>query len=208
MPLTLSIRKILTSSNRAKDKKLSPNVNIRYKPNPLQLKSKKHSVVKNIDDIISSWKYSGSKVLTKEKIAIDNFIDRTLVGYDNLGRLHREYNRLLNKYARLLADEPESRLAVEGVLRNVEVLQVAIGEIHVQTLDVKDSEKANEAMALLMKDLSKAFDSFQSKMSGIEFNFKSQIVEKPKQGNIVGFTDCSALEYRHTFQHTKKTFMQ
>ena len=141
-----------------------------------------HKSTKNIDNIISSWKYSSCEVLTKEKIAIDDFIDRTLVGYDDLVWLHREYDRLLNQYARLLADEPKSRLAVEGVLLNVEVLQLAIGKINVQTLYIQDSEKANEAMTLLMKYLSKVFDSFQSKTSGIEFNFQSKIVEKPKQG--------------------------
>ena len=57
-------------------------------------------------------------------------------------RLHSEYDRLLKQYTRLLTDEPECRVAVEGVLRNVEVLQVAIGEIHEQTLEAVDSEKS------------------------------------------------------------------
>ena len=57
-------------------------------------------------------------------------------------RLHSEYDRLIKQYTRLLTDEPECRVALEGVLRNVEVLQVAIGEIREQTLEAVDSEKS------------------------------------------------------------------
>ena len=49
---------------------------------------------KNVDDIISSWRYSGAAALTKEKVAIDDFIDRTLVGYDDLVKaIHTIANR-------------------------------------------------------------------------------------------------------------------
>ena len=73
-------------------------------------------------------------------------------------RLHSEYDRLIKQYNRLLTDEPECRVAVEGVLRNVEVLQVAIGEIHEQTLEAVDSEKVNAAISSLKKGLSDVFE--------------------------------------------------
>ena len=153
---------------------------------------------KNVDDIISSWRYSGVEALTKEKVAIDDFIDRTLVGYNDLIRLHTEYDRLLHQYTRLLADEPECHVAVEGLLRNMEVMQVAIGELHVETLDVADSEKVNDAMTFLKKDLLKAFHSFQSKVPRVKFQFQTQIAEERKEGSIVEFADCTALKCRHT----------
>ena len=53
-----------------------------------------HKATKNVDDIISSWRYSGAAALTKEKVAIDDFIDRTLVGYDDLVKaIHTIANR-------------------------------------------------------------------------------------------------------------------
>ena len=152
---------------------------------------------KNVDDIVSSWRYFGEP-LTKEKFAIDDFINRNLVGYEDLVRLHTEYNRLLNQYSRVLADEPECRLAVEGVLRNLEVLQVAIGEIHMQLLDVVESELVNNAITSLVKDLSKTIYEFQSKVSGFVVDFQGQIVEQAKEASLVNFYDCAALTYRQT----------
>ena len=139
---------------------------------------------KNVDDIISSWIYSGAAALTKEKVAIDDFIDRTLVGYEDLVRLHSEYDRLLNQYTRLLTDELECRVAVEGVLRNVEVLQVAIGEIHEQTLETVDSEKVNAAMATLKNGLSELFESFQSEVSGFRIRLQGEIDEESKDESM------------------------
>ena len=157
---------------------------------------------KNVDEIISSWRYSRAAALTQEKIAIDHFIDRTLVGYDDLIRLHNDYGKLLKQYTRLLTDEPECRMAVEGVLRNVEVLQVAIGEIHGQTLETVDSDKVNAAMAALKNNLSKAFESFQSEVSGFSINLQSQIGEEQKETSMVEFADFTALKCRHTLsQH-------
>ena len=152
---------------------------------------------KNINDIISAWRYTGEP-LTKEKIAIDEFIDRKLVGYDDLVCLHHTYSRLLDQYSRILVDTIESRRAVEGVLRNIEILQVAIGEIHVQTLDAIDSEKVNDATKSLMKSLSQAFNEFHSKVSQLEFdvNFEGHIVEKVEETDIVQCDDLRALACR------------
>lgn len=74
--------------------------------------------------------------------------------YDDLIRLHNEYNVLLVQYLQLLIDELECRLAVEGVLHNMEVLKVAVDEIYEQVLDVADPGEVSNAMSLFVKGLS------------------------------------------------------
>lgn len=76
---------------------------------------------RNVDDSVVAWRYEGES-LEKEKIAIDDFVDRKLVGYDDLSWLSADYGVLLNKYSRLLSDEKESRMAVERLMINVKIL--------------------------------------------------------------------------------------
>ena len=154
---------------------------------------------KNVDDIIAAWIYRGEP-LTKEKIAIDDFINSKLCTFDDLVRLNDEYGALLDRYTELLTDKLESRVAVEGVMRNMEVLQVAIGEIHEQVLDDADPDAISDAMTSLVKDLSKVFDSFHSKVSGVrfKFNLKSNIVEVVTDMEVVSFDDCRALSCKNT----------
>ena len=45
---------------------------------------------------------------------------------------------LLEKYELVLKDVEKSRAAAEVVLRNAEILQVALGEVHKQVLDAID----------------------------------------------------------------------
>lgn len=155
---------------------------------------------KSVDDIIAKWKYSGM-ALIKERIAFGYFIDLRLERFDDLLRLQEEYVRLLSKYSHVLADEEESRLAVEGILKNMQILQVAIDEIHLQTLDVAGPVDITDAMTSLMKNISKEWKTFHSKLSRLEFNadFHAQIVQKTKtQVDMVEFNDCKALECRLT----------
>ena len=98
----------------------------------------------------------------------------------------------------MLTDEPKCRVAVEGVLQNVEVLQVARGEIHEQTLEALDSVTVEAAMRSLKNDLLNEFKAFQSKVSGIKCNFQSQIGDEPKDRNKAESTDCSVLTCRQT----------
>ena len=58
--------------------------------------------------------------------------------FDDLIRLVASYDTLLEKYELVLKDVEESRAAAEVVLRNAEILQVALGEVHKQVLDAID----------------------------------------------------------------------
>ena len=160
---------------------------------------------KNIDDIVASWRYRGES-LTTEHIAFDDFMDLKLNRFDDLLRLQEAYDKLLDKYSRVLSDEEESRAAVEVVLRNMEVLQVAIGEIHLQTIDVIDTNQMNDAMATFMERLSYELDVLKSKVPGIKISYDLQgevsedeeaDIEKEKLGEIE-FDDCKALQSMHT----------
>ena len=107
----------------------------------------------NLDDIVAPWRYRG-RVLTKEKNVFDDFMDLTLKRYDDLVRLHHDYETMLEKYTRVLMDEVESRVAVECVLRNMEILQVVIGEIHLQVLDPINIAERSDAVTPFAKSLS------------------------------------------------------
>lgn len=177
-----------------------PSTNKNQKPQlteNFQLINKKST--KNVDDIIAAWRYH-SEPLQKEKIAVDNFIDRNLVGFDDLLRLNDEYSLLLDKYSRILTDEIESRAAVERVMRNIEVLQVAIGKIHEQVLDVANSDEVNDAISLLVENFSKEWKAFRSKVSGVQFNvdLQTDVDECKRTGDICKFGRCTSLSCKHT----------
>ena len=90
------------------------------------------TTTEEVVDIIASWRYSGD-TLTKEKIAINDFIDLKLVQFEDLVRINNAYDRLLDIYSRILTDEIESRDTVKVVLQNLETLQTSIKEIYKQT---------------------------------------------------------------------------
>ena len=48
------------------------------------------ATTKNVDDISAAWKYRGGP-FTKEKNAIDGFIEQKLVGFDDLVRVNDAY---------------------------------------------------------------------------------------------------------------------
>ena len=98
----------------------------------------------HINNVIKSWRYYGVHPL-KEKIAFDGFIDVIFSTFDDLIRLVDDYHSLLEKYELTLKDVKESRVAVEVVLRNVELLQVAIGEVHTLILDGTNGQSYMES---------------------------------------------------------------
>lgn len=151
----------------------------------------------DIDYIIASWEYCGD-VLKKEKNTFDYFIDLRLKRYYDLDRLNREYERLLEKYSRLLVDEEESRVAVEVVLRNLEVLQVAIGDIHGQVMDVVDPKPINEATASFIKYVSDGLKKLQSKLPGFQLDFQGKLLENDQEEDIVVFDNLGTLKCKDT----------
>ena len=160
---------------------------------------------KNVNDILSMWRYTGEP-MRKETIAMKYFIQRSIVKYADLERLNDEYGELLHQYSRVLADTVESREAVQNVLYNMELLQVTIGSIHSQTLDVVDPETLSDAIVDLEKDLCKTFQKFQSKISEAKFCFQAHISDSKAfhKSNLVSFHDhdlrptASNLTCKHT----------
>ena len=159
---------------------------------------------KNAKEIIATWIYRGEK-LTKEKIAIDDFIDRKLVDYDDLIRLHKAYGRMVNRYSRILQDEAESRVAAEILVHNMEILHDAIGKLHEQLQDISESNYVSDAITLLMKDLSKdlskSLNKFQSRVSGIRLNvnLETELDEgNSKAEDSCKLKDCKAMTCKCT----------
>lgn len=87
-----------TKPSRNKKRKIQHDNNL----NNELLKLKDSTSAKSINDIIESWRYNGEP-LTKEKIAFDDFVDLKLDQFDDLIRLHDAYDRLLEKYSRVLS---------------------------------------------------------------------------------------------------------
>ena len=183
-----------TKPSRNKKRKIQHDNNL----NNELLKLKDSTSAKSINDIIESWRYNGEP-LTKEKIAFDDFVDLKLDQFDDLIRLHDAYDRLLEKYSRVLSDEIESCEAVEILLRNLEVLQVAVGEIHGLTLDVVDTTQMSEAIDSFMKNISSELKILESKVPGLDINLRAEIIKRIENEEIVAFHDCDELKSMHKF---------
>ena len=155
---------------------------------------------KNVDDIIAAWRYRGESLI-KEKIAMDDFIDRKLVEYDDLVRLNNKYGMLLNKYSLLLTDETDSRVAAQCVKHNMELLQVAIGDIHERVLDAVDNDKVRKAMLVFANHMSKGWKTLESEVEGVKLNIdmKGNITESKKDTdvNLVYLNNVQALSCKH-----------
>ena len=124
---------------------------------------------KAVDNIIVSWSYNGEP-LTKESIVVINFIDRRLKIFGDLIRLHNAYDSLIEIYSRLLVDQPVSHAAVASVLQNMELMQVAIGEIHVQTISVQDTLGENEILASFLDNMSDELKTLKTNIPSMNVN--------------------------------------
>lgn len=167
----------------------------------------KDSITKNVDGIITSWRYSGEP-LARETFAFKDFIDLNLEGFDDLVRLLDAYGSLLDKYSQVFADEVESRAAAEIILKNMEVLQVAIGEIHENVINVRkeanlEKIQYNDALTMFMASLSMELKALETKLPGVRIDFKAQLVDEDKEDNIVEFNHDERLSCRHTFAKQK-----
>lgn len=151
----------------------------------------------SINELLSSWKYKGEDLM-KETIAFDYFVSLKLETFDDLLRIHHAYDRLLQKYTRVLADETESRLAASIVLHNLELLQVAVGEIHIQTMNVVDPSQMSEAITSFMKTLSHGLKTLTSKVPGLNIDLYGEIVKQIEEENMIDFGDCETLTCKHT----------
>lgn len=152
---------------------------------------------KYVNKILESWRYRG-KALTTERIAFETFIDIKIKNFDDLIRLHVSYERLLEKYFRLLRDETESRAAVEVVLYNMELLKVAIGEVQVQTTDIFNAAQMGDAMNSFTKNLSTELKSLQTKVPGLYVDLQAHISKPVKEAYMMQFHNCEKLECRYT----------
>jgi len=94
----------------------------------------------DIEMLIKNWKYDGKK-LKKESIIVNDFIDTKLKVFEDLSRLQLDYLRLIDIYARLLKDEPESRNAVNILFTNMKLLREAIESLNEQITHPIESSK-------------------------------------------------------------------
>lgn len=160
---------------------------------------------KNIDDIITSWRYRGNP-LKREKIAFDFFLDLRLLCFNDLMRLHFDYCTLLEKYLRLLRDEIESRAAVEVVMHNMALLNVALKEIYVQTKDSVDTEQRNKVVTSYLKNLPQQLDTLQTQApetNGDSDLQKKTAPEMQNEGNLVNFGNGNSLDCRYVLSAHK-----
>lgn len=135
--------------------------------------------IQNINDIIELWVYEGEP-LANEKIVFGSFIDLRLRTFQDLIRIHKDYEKLIEKYSRLLTDQPESRAAAKELQRNMESLEISIKEIHENTLDVVDDVEGNDVMTSFMKGLSREMKKSRTNIPGT-YSHDDKIFEEKKE---------------------------
>ena len=123
------------------------------------IKLQKHTQTRPVNDIIESWTYKGES-MTREAIAFSGFVDLRVKKFSDLLRLQENYTALYESYSQVLIDVPKSRAAALCLLKNVERMQVAIGQIHEQIIDVKDDtegkeEEVNDCITKISEGLNK-----------------------------------------------------
>jgi len=153
----------------------------------------------DVNTIIDQWKYTGDP-LKKQIIAINDFINIKLNVFEDLARIQNDYESLIEVYLRVLVDQPESRAAVIVVLENVEILQVAIGEIHEQIIDKRNDIEGNEVIesfvSLFSKGIQKIWDS------GVKFSMNLSEITEGKDTEIAEFKDVTKISCKHTLTTT------
>jgi len=159
-----------------------------------------HDTKQDIDSIIENWRYTGD-TLKKEHIAIHHFIDTHLSIFDDLLRIQSDYEKLINVYSRILVDQPESRAAVSVVMENMELLQVAIGEIHEKMIDkqndIEGDSDIQECVSLVAKGITRIREkgvSFSMNLSGV-----TESVRKDTLTNLVEFDDVTKIKWKRTY---------
>jgi len=149
---------------------------------------------RKVEEIVKSWRYKG-ETLTKELIAFNDFIDRRLNKFEDLTQLHGDYESLIEKYSRLLVDEPESRAATATLLHNMELMQVAIGEIHAQTFDVEDPLERNELVSSCMKNINEELKRLKTIVPSMNISLilNGKVSNEERESSIVNFQDVEKL---------------
>jgi len=155
-------------------------------------------VTKSANTIIGNWTYKGEK-LKKEQIAIKSFINRKLNSFKDLLRLQREYESLIDVYSKLLLDHPESREAVGYMLENMEILQVGIGDLHKQVIDVRNEVEGNKEIEECVRSVAQGIEKI--KASGVSFTMDVNQMTEDGEENILGmpgFRDITRINCQHT----------
>ena len=149
----------------------------------------------DVNTIIDQWKYTGDP-LKKQIIAINDFINIKLNVFEDLVRIQNDYESLIEVYLRVLVDQPESRAAVIVVLENVEILQVAIGEIHEQIIDKRNDIEGNEVIESFVNTFSKGIQKIRD--SGVKFSMDVSEITEGKDKEIAEFKGVTKISCKHT----------
>jgi len=136
---------------------------------PVQLRTKR--TLRSVDEIINTWRYSGEP-LAREDLGFEEFINRRINKYEDLVEIHFHYENLIERYTKVLTDALEARQALRTLLINLERLQVAIGEIHSQTIDEHNSVEGNRSLEQRIKDLSNELKQLQQQVPNMSINLK------------------------------------
>jgi len=137
-----------------------------------------HNTSKEVSIIVNSWRYEGEP-LKKEIVGFDYFIDTSLSEFDDLFRLQKDYQVAISNYSDILSDKPKSRIAAKILLDNVEILQVAIGQIHEQVIDMKDVNGVDDDALSTLKMVSEGIE--QLKLKGVFVRLEAETREVPEK---------------------------
>lgn len=127
----------------------------------------KESVAQRLD----AWEYSGEALDEPEDLFNDH-VEYSLKTYADVVRLNEQLPAVGRKFLRL-ADNPGNREDLRVFVTNMERLQVAIGELHELTMDMKDSLSDDLTIREGMDELLAVFRKISTKLPASTMQFSS-----------------------------------
>jgi len=168
-------------------------------------------ITKDVNQVLKAWRYKGSK-FKPETICFHRFLDLKVVAYDDLSKLNQNYEKLYEKYHRLLMDQPESQRAALILKQNLECLQVAIGDVHSQVLDVKDPMMDSHHVTIKnrIQDISKNLRLIQEDFPKIDSRLRFHPISSKDVIDGSSFDSCEddCLETIPMFQDCTKLIVR
>ena len=89
---------------------------------------------------IDSWRYSGTQLEVPDGLFHGN-IDYNLSTYEDVKRLNEDLLKHGSECCDVLMDKPATRAAVRIILRNLEIIQVAVGQLNELLIDANDESE-------------------------------------------------------------------
>ena len=118
-----------------------------------------------VSRLIQGWRYLGQEFEAAEDVFNDK-IDYCMETYVDVTRLNADLLKVGSKYCDLLADKPKTRAGIRNFLTNLEIVQVALGQLNALLVNAEDtlgnSANISEGMTKIVSGFKKLQESFDT----------------------------------------------